>query len=64
MIVSLFLMMADCIMNTWVVTMTNLKKPWRIQCNTEIFENIVGYLGFIAIYIARMWRVYKMYTLY
>lgn len=63
--VSFFLMMCDCILNTNLISHTpGDMTPTYFQCDLEIVITVVVFFGILMIYYARMWRVYKVFSLY
>ena len=58
-------MMFDCILNTNLLSKSPRQvSPWAFQCDLQIIITVVMFFGGMMCYYARMWRVYKVFSLY
>jgi hypothetical protein len=63
--VGLALMMLDSVLNTiWMTRPAVVGTPWVAQCDLSIFITVFVFFSIMVMYFARMWRVYKVFSLY
>ena len=60
-----FYMMLNSVLNTvWMTKQQLQTSPWTFQCDLGIVISVCCMLGLMAVYFTRMWRVYKVFSLY
>lgn len=46
------------------VSQKQLTETWSFNCDLQIVVTVAVFFGVMLIYLLRMWRVYKVFTLY
>ena len=64
-ILAFIYMMLNSVLNTiWMTKQQNVSSPWTFQCDLGIVISVCCMLGLMSVYFTRMWRVYKVFSLY
>jgi hypothetical protein len=58
-------MCLDCVLQTiWLTQPTHQSQQFKKQCDISILLTVFLTFGIMSIYIVRMWRVFKVFSLY
>jgi hypothetical protein len=64
-ILAFIYMMLNSVLNTiWMTKQQNVSSPLTFQCDLGIVISVCCMLGLMSVYFTRMWRVYKVFSLY